>query len=93
MIKQILRIYSAIFRYAGLAMATLSVAVAVWIAIGIGRDGYILVNGHPSRDFVPIATAVCTPLLGVVIGLALFLCIARARPLDGKGGEASRPRE
>ncbi len=82
MIKPLLRIYSAIFRYGGLAMAIFSVVVSAWIAIGIARDGYILVNGHPSRDVASMATAACTPLIGVVIGLALFLFVPRVRKSD-----------
>jgi len=72
MIMAILRAYSAIFRYTGLIMALLSLLASAAIGIGIVRDGYILVNGHPSRDFASIATAVGTPLLGLAIGLALF---------------------
>lgn len=90
MFKPILRIYSAIFRYAGLAMAILSAVVAAWIAIGIARDGYILVNGSPSRDFARMATAACAPLLGVVMGLALFLFVPKVHPLKGKATEAMR---
>jgi hypothetical protein len=80
MIKTILRLYSRIFRYAGLAMAALSLVVSASIGIGIARDGYILVNGSPSRDLSSIATAVCTPLFGVVVGLALFFFVPKAQP-------------
>jgi len=90
MITTILRVYSAIFRYIGLAMAVLSLVVAGAIGIGIVHDGYILVNGYPSRDFASIATAVGTPLLGVVIGLALFFFVPKVRPLGGNDHEATR---
>jgi hypothetical protein len=89
MIKSILRIYSAIFRYGGLAMAVSSVVVSTWVGIGIARDGYVLVNGNPSREIASIATAVCTPLLGVVVGLALFLLVPKVRPSHGKDHEAT----
>jgi len=90
MIMAILRAYSAIFRYTGLIMALLSLLASAAIGIGIVRDGYILVNGHPSRDFASIATAVGTPLLGLAIGLALFFLTPKVRPLDGKDDEATR---
>lgn len=92
MITAILRIYSAIFRYGGLVMAVLSAVVSAWIGIGILRDGYILVNGNPSQEIGTMATAVCTPLLGVVVGLALFLLVPRVRPSNGKDHEAPRQR-
>lgn len=40
MFKTLLSIYSAIFRFGGLAMAVLSLIVSAWIGIGIARDGY-----------------------------------------------------
>lgn len=60
-------------------MAVPSGIVSIWIGIGIARDGYILVNGQPSKDFGSICTAVGTPLLGVAIGLALFYLVPKVR--------------
>ena len=90
MFKSLLRIYSAIFRFGGLAMAVLSLIVSVWIGIGIVRDGYILVNGRQSHDIGAIATAVCTPLLGVAVGLALFFLVPKARSTGDKGAAVTR---
>jgi hypothetical protein len=67
MFKSPPRIYSAIFRFGGLAMAILSLIVSAWIGTGIVRDGYIFVNGRESHDIGAIATAVATPLLGVAM--------------------------
>lgn len=72
-----LLLYGALFRFGGLAMAGLSAVVSAFIAFDVIRSGYILVNGHPSHDIGAIATAICTPLLGVVIGLALFFLVPK----------------
>jgi hypothetical protein len=77
MLAKILLLYSAIFRFGGLAMALLSAIVSTFIALDVIRSGYILVDGHPSRAIGPIATAVGTPLFGVAIGLALFFLVPK----------------
>jgi hypothetical protein len=84
MIKAVLKIYSAIFRFGGLAMAIMSGLVSTWIGFGIARDGYILVEGRPAHDVSAIATAVCTPLIGVAVGLALFFLVPKVRAPDSK---------
>jgi len=79
MFEKLLRVYSALFRYAGLVIAIMSLIVSAIMAIDIGQHGYILVNGHRSHDLVAIATAVGTPLIGIVIGLALYIFVPRVR--------------
>jgi len=87
MLNKILWLYSLWFRLGGLVMAILSGVVSLWIGVGIVRDGYILVNGQPSKDLGPIFVAVGTPLLGVAVGLALFYLVPKVRrPESGKGG-------
>ena len=87
MLHKILWLYSLWFRLGGLAMAILSGVVSLWIGIGIIRDGYILVNGQPSKDLGPIFMAVGTPFVGIVVGLALFYCVPKVRRHEsGKGG-------
>lgn len=77
MISKIIRIYSALFRFSGLALAIMSMVVCGWIGTEIVRDGYILVGGLPSHDGHSIATAICTPLIGVVVGLGLFFLVPK----------------
>ena len=77
MLQKILWLYSLWFRFGGLAVAALSGLVSISIGVGSARDGYILVNGQPSRDFGHICAAVGTPLLGVAVGLALFYFIPK----------------
>jgi hypothetical protein len=79
MLQKMLWLYSLWFRFGGLAMAALSGIVSIGIGIGIARDGYILVNGQPSKDFGSICAAVGTPLLGVAVGLALFYFVPKVR--------------
>jgi hypothetical protein len=79
MINKIFRIYSALFRFSGLAMAIMSVVVSGWIGAEVVRDGYILVGGLPSHDGHAIATAICTPLIGVVVGLGLFFLVPKVQ--------------
>jgi hypothetical protein len=80
MINKILRIYSALFRYGGLVMAIMSVIVSGWMGAQIFRDGYILVGGVRSHDDTQaIATAICTPLIGVVVGLSLFFLVPKVQ--------------
>jgi hypothetical protein len=43
-----------------------------------------------SHDMGSIATAVCTPLLGVAVGLALFFLIPKARAPGDKGTAITR---
>ena len=85
MFKKLLRIYSAVFRFGGLAMAVLSAVVSVWIGIEVLRDGYILVEGVPSHDGHMIATAICTPLIGVLVGLGLFFLVPKVPPSTNHG--------
>jgi hypothetical protein len=77
MLRKILWLYSLWFRYGGLAMAALSAIVALLIGVGVLRDGYILVDGQPSRELTTILRAVGTPLLGVGAGLALFFFVPK----------------
>ena len=87
MLHKILWLYSLWFRLGGLAMAIMSGVVSLVIGFGIVRDGYILVNGQPSKDLGPICAAVGTPLLGVVVGLALFYFVPKVRrDQSGAGG-------
>lgn len=79
MFKRIARFYSALFRFGGLAMAILSLVVSTVMGIDIARHGYVLVDGGPSRSLSSILTAVGTPLIGVVIGLALYFFVPRVR--------------
>ena len=79
MINKILRIYSALFRYGGLVMAIMSVIVSGWMGAQILRDGYILVGGVRSHDTQAIATAICMPLIGVVVGLSLFFLVPKVQ--------------
>jgi hypothetical protein len=77
--------YSVWFRYAGLAMAILSGCVSLAIAFDIATHGYVLVNGQPSREPVSIAGAVGIPLIGVVLGMALFYFVPK---VPRKGGSS-----
>lgn len=87
MLHKILWLYSLWFRLGGLAMAILSGLVSLWIGAGIVRDGYILVNGQPSKDLGAILMAVGTPLLGALAGLALFYFVPKVRRDEsGAGG-------
>jgi hypothetical protein len=79
MLGKILRFYSLWFRFGGLAMAILSGVVSLALGVGILHDGYVLVNGQPSKDLEPILMAVGKPLFGVVVGLALFYFVPRIR--------------
>jgi len=83
MINKILRIYSALFRYGGLVMAIMSVIVSGWMGAQIVREGYILVGGVRSHDVHAIATAICTPLIGVAVGLGLFFLIPKVQAPKG----------
>jgi hypothetical protein len=89
MLRNILWLYSHLFRISGLVMAIMSAIVSLWIGVGIVRDGYILVNGHPSDDVKSICVAVGTPLLGVAVGLALFYFMPKVRR-DGSGSDRAR---
>ena len=75
--QRILWAYSLWIRYAGLAMAILSGCVSIAMAFDIATHGYVLVNGQPSRDAASIAGAVGIPLIGVVLGLALFYFVPK----------------
>jgi hypothetical protein len=77
--QTILWAYSLGFRIGGLVMAVMSGIVSGVIGIGIAKDGYILVNGRPENGFGTIATAIGTPLVGVVLGLALFYFVPKVR--------------
>lgn len=88
MLHKILWLYSLWFRLGGLAMAILSGVVSLWIGVGVVRDGYILVNGQPSKDLSPIFMAVGTPLLGIVVGLALFYFAPKVRRHESEKGGA-----
>jgi hypothetical protein len=77
--------YSLWFRYAGLAMAILSGCVSVAIAFDIATHGYVLANGQPSMEPVSIAVAVCIPLVGVAVGMALFYFVPK---VPRKGGSS-----
>lgn len=88
MLRKMLWLYSVLFRFGGLVMAILSGVVSLWIGVGILRDGYILVNGQPSKHLGPIFTAVGTPLLGVVIGFALFSLVPKVRREPSLAGDA-----
>lgn len=88
MLNKILWLYSLWFRLGGLVMAILSGVVSIWIGAGIIRDGYILVNGQPSKGMEPILMAVATPLLGVVFGLALFYFVPKVRRDESRKGGA-----
>jgi hypothetical protein len=79
MFKKLLWFYSALFRISGLAMAITSVVVSGWIGMEVLRDGYILVGGLQSHDGHAIATAICTPLIGVVVGLGLFFLVPKVQ--------------
>jgi hypothetical protein len=83
--RSLLRIYSAIFRFGGLAIAVLSLIVSAGIGLGIVRDGYVLIDGRQSRDVGAFITAVGTPLLGVAAGLALFYLVPKLRSTAEKG--------
>lgn len=87
MFEKLLRIYSALFRYAGLAIAIMSLIVSAVIGVEIAQQGYIVVNGNRSHAFGSIATAVGTPLIGVVIGLALYFFVPRVRRRSDGGGQ------
>jgi len=87
--SSLLRIYGAIFRFGGLAIAVLSLIVSATLGIGIARDGYILVNGSQSHDVGAIATAIGTPFIGVAVGLALFFLVPKARSTADKGKEVT----
>lgn len=87
MLRKMLWLYSFLFRFSGLVMAVLSGVVSLWIGVGIVRDGYILVNGQPSKHLGPIFTAVGTPLLGVVIGLALFYFVPKVHRDTSHAGD------
>jgi len=83
-VKQtIFRAYSLGFCYAGLAMAILSGCMPIAIASDIATHGYLLVNGRQSRDPASIAGAVGIPLIGVVMGMALFYFVPK---VPRKGG-------
>jgi len=69
--------YSLRFRYAGLAMAIFSGCVSMAMAFDIATHGYVLVNGQPLRDPASIAGAVGIPLIGVVLGMALFYFVPK----------------
>jgi ABC-type spermidine/putrescine transport system permease subunit II len=86
MFEKPLRIYSALFRYAGLAIAIMSLIVSVVIGVEIAQQGYIVVNGDRSHALGSIATAVGTPLIGVVIGLALYFLVPKVRRRSDGGG-------
>lgn len=86
MFEKLLRIYSALFRYAGLAIALMSLVVSAVIGMEIAQQGYILVNGNRSHALGSIATAVGTPLIGVVIGLALYFLVPKMRRPSGGVG-------
>lgn len=77
LLQKVLSFYSAWFRLGGLAMAILSGIVSMWIGAEVARDGFILVNGEPSTDVESIATAICMPLIGVGLGLALFFLVPK----------------
>lgn len=83
MINKILRIYSAVFRYSGLVMAIMSLIVSGWVGAQIVRDGYILVDGIRSHDVQAIGIAICTPLIGVVVGLSLFFLVPKVQGPKG----------
>jgi len=76
--------YSVWFRFGGLAMAILSAIVSLWIGIQVARDRYILVNGEPSTDAKSIITAICMPLIGVGVGLALFYLVPKGRRISAE---------
>ena len=80
--------YSLWFGMGGLAMALLSGCVSLAIAFDIATNGYILVNGQPSRDPASIAGAVGIPLIGVAVG---WLYSTLCRRCDGKAGLHDRP--
>lgn len=87
MLRKIFWLYSLLFRFGGLAIAVLSGIVSISIGVGIVRDGYILVNGQPDKHLGPILTAVGTPLLGVLVGLALFYFVPKVgRDTSGPSG-------
>lgn len=75
-------IYAAIFRYGGIVFAILSLVVCVMVGLDIVEDGFVIVNGHPSRELSTFAIAVGTPLLGVLGGLVLYWKYRPVRPED-----------
>jgi hypothetical protein len=77
--QTILWSYSLLFRIGGVVMAVMSGIVSGAIGIGIAKDGYILVNGRPEFGPWTIATGIGTPLIGVVLGLALFYFVPKVR--------------
>jgi phosphate/sulfate permease len=87
MFEKLLRIYSALFRYGGLVIAVMSLIVSAVIGIEIAQQGYILVDGNRSHALGSIATAVGTPLIGVVIGLALYFFVPKVRRRSDGGGQ------
>jgi hypothetical protein len=83
--KKILSVYSFIFRFGGLAIAALSAFVSASLAFEIARDGFVLINGEPDFSGQAIAVAICTPLIGVVIGMAVLCLVPKISP----GSESS----
>ena len=84
-IKQtILWVYSSLFRIGGLLLAVMSAVVSVVIAIGIAKEGSIRVEGHPDKGLTSIAIAIGTPLVGVLLGLALFYFVPKVRRSSGR---------
>lgn len=84
MFNKIARFYCVLFRFGGLAMAILSLAVSIIMAIDITLHGYILVDGSPPHSLRSILTAICTPLIGVAIGLALYFLIPKVQVSSGR---------
>ena len=87
--KKALGVYSFIFRFSGLAIAALSAFVSISLAFEIAKDGFVLVNGEPDFSGQAIAIAICTPLIGVVIGIALFYLVPKPSP----GSESSNTKD
>jgi hypothetical protein len=77
--QTILWVYSGLFRIAGLLLAVMSAIVSVVIAIGIVKQGSILVEGQPDKSLTSISIAIGTPLMGVLLGLGLFYFVPKVR--------------
>jgi len=70
-------------------MALFSGCASIAIAFDIATHGYVLVNGQPSRDPASIAGAVGIPLIGAVLGIALFYFVPKARRKGGSSCSAA----
>jgi hypothetical protein len=71
---RVLWFYSAWFRYGGLAFALLSALFLVMMGISIVSDWSTTAAGFEWR---PLAVALCPPLIGVTLGLALYKLVPR----------------